>query len=48
VISRKRFCHYESARKCGETAINSFDLPCKWPSNACTRGVLVAFIPKNG
>jgi hypothetical protein len=35
-------------RKCGESAINSFDLPCKWPSNAYAQGVLVAFIPKNG
>ncbi|KQR74561.1 hypothetical protein ASG35_17545 [Burkholderia sp. Leaf177] len=44
----RSFGQHQSARKCGESAINSFDLSCKWPSNAFTQGVLVAFIPKNG
>jgi len=37
-----------SLGKVRQSALNAFDLPCKWPPNGYTQGVSVAFIPKNG
>jgi hypothetical protein len=35
-------------RNRGESAMNAFESPCKWPSNGDIQGALIAFIPKNG
>jgi hypothetical protein len=44
-----KFCTMTLASgKPDKSALNAFDLPCKWLPEGYIQGVSVAFIPKNG